>query len=568
MVETEGLDPEEKTRLFNLLNTMGNQAGGEALKKIDWEAICSINNIPTLTQEQVDELYERELERTKERNEALAATAGPQGTPPGGEKPEGPKKSVTQEGGIKNSVEWMQYQLESGAMVPAIISRDIAEQIEDYGAARPFVISMQVAEEDNLERIAQQILDELLADESESISEAEAQEVLEAIIAYLEGRTELELDGHTVSLEYDGAIELGVGDFLKKAWGKIKSVANKVVKAVTGRGFSEWKERRARIKRGKEIQKEIRTKDGRVWREEDHPRDSAGKFARKGSDGKGSGQERSLPPGAAVAPKKDFSKETVDEAISRMNVEESLSSSQMATLRLAVEKAKADPYLGTLIDFGKFQVLGKEDVRHFGYYEPRKDKVFLSISALEEKFTDDDWKYDEKLKGFSTKEEAINAVFAEAVLHEGAHSVLRNGKKLSAKTVSISLEESCTELIAWRALGDMQWDTHPRAYSTSIDLAMHLFYKAHGPSKDDIWDAVYAYHQNGATSDDMLELVYRAYDIDLRSSRTAAKKSKEYVPFGFLHQGFFEFLEYANIPGSRQKWVDDGEIRTNWLFGG
>lgn len=153
LIETEGLDPEEKNRLFNLLNTMGNQAGGEALKQIDWEAICDINNIPTLTQEQVDELYERELERTKERNEALAATAGPQGTPPGGEKPEGPKKSVTQEP-VKNSVEWLQYQLSQGAMVPAIISKDIAEQIEDYGRNRPFVVSLFNPYHDEMGRFA------------------------------------------------------------------------------------------------------------------------------------------------------------------------------------------------------------------------------------------------------------------------------------------------------------------------------------------------------------------------------------------------------------------------------
>ena len=176
----------------------------------------------------------------------------------------------------------------------------------------------QTGEKDDLEALAQKILDELLAEENGPVSEEEKQEVFEAIKAYLDGYTELELDGYSVSLEDDGAIELGVGGFLKKVWGKIKKVANKVVKAVTGRSVSDWRTGRKPEAKYKNKAKYPGT-PGSGWEEDKHPRDASGRFAKKSDGTKGSllspsDAGASAPPAEPpIKPIKPFSAEDITE---------------------------------------------------------------------------------------------------------------------------------------------------------------------------------------------------------------------------------------------------------------
>lgn len=142
-IATEGLDQNEKDRLFQLLSTMGNQPGGTALRLVDWRKILNVENIPTLADEDVDRLFEEELRRTARTN-AIAANSPtlPPETLIKGDFPKRPPKVEPQLPGqqpaegqatVQQSMEYMLWQVANGATAPLLLTDEQAnELIERY----------------------------------------------------------------------------------------------------------------------------------------------------------------------------------------------------------------------------------------------------------------------------------------------------------------------------------------------------------------------------------------------------------------------------------------------------
>jgi len=152
-IETEGLDPQEKERLFSFLNTAGNQAGSTAMQRIDWEAIYGVANIPVMSKEDADAKYEEELARTKEKAEMFQAVQGePQKglqpkKDPSQKAPEAPKNDDTGQA-VRNSNDFLLWQVASGATAPLAITPSQAIEFADRFKPRPTVFDMGANLED------------------------------------------------------------------------------------------------------------------------------------------------------------------------------------------------------------------------------------------------------------------------------------------------------------------------------------------------------------------------------------------------------------------------------------
>lgn len=148
-IVTEGLDQEEKNRLFQLLNTMGNQPGGNTLRLIDWRKILDVENIPTLSDEDVNKAFEEELRRTARQGavdsggelppETVIAGAFPkrpkpkqpvvaQPQVPVEGQPEQPVQQSVQQP-VQQSMEYMLWQVSNGAQVPLLLTDEQANEL-------------------------------------------------------------------------------------------------------------------------------------------------------------------------------------------------------------------------------------------------------------------------------------------------------------------------------------------------------------------------------------------------------------------------------------------------------
>lgn len=131
---TEGLDPDEKDRLFTLLNTMGNQADTSAMEYIDWVRIFEVENIPVLSDEDVEKLRRDKLAREEERMTMQQQFAAP----PGEKAPPGKKPSSKAQEKVKASADWMLYNIVQGARVPLVLSSEQALGIAERFSPEPF----------------------------------------------------------------------------------------------------------------------------------------------------------------------------------------------------------------------------------------------------------------------------------------------------------------------------------------------------------------------------------------------------------------------------------------------
>jgi len=296
-IVVEGLDEGARGRLFQLISIAGNQAGdAQPLGKVDWERLYELTGIPALTQEEVDAIAEDKLKKDVHKQEVFAkaqakmAQQNPQN--PGFQQKQTTGQAEKEKNDrIKQSAEFGRFRLEQelgqGKVIPFLLSDTQADGWFDRLSRRGKVFVFE-NKEPSLDEIVEQILQESLAGEVEIPSEEEIEEARQAIRDYLTG------DLQELEEIPEGYIELSVGSFLKRAWGKIKRVANKVVKAVTGRSITEWRERKATAKEAEKRigQVQIVTKDGRVWRPEEHPRDESGRFAKRATSGLTPGIDR------------------------------------------------------------------------------------------------------------------------------------------------------------------------------------------------------------------------------------------------------------------------------------
>lgn len=128
-IVSEGLDPMEKDRLFKLFNIGGNSANfQEALMMIDWRTMYDMNNVPTLTDEKVQEIKKRlekeALDKQKKFTEIQSKAKQP--FPPGkfgqdANKPNVIKEPKPEEENDKK-LQNMAYMIVDGSYVPIILS--------------------------------------------------------------------------------------------------------------------------------------------------------------------------------------------------------------------------------------------------------------------------------------------------------------------------------------------------------------------------------------------------------------------------------------------------------------
>lgn len=140
---TEGLDPDEKNRLFQLLNTMGNQAGGNSMNYIDWQAIMRINNIPVLSEEDVKEIEDDNLQRQEDQMAMAHKYSEPLASKGVKKDPTNPKANPRTNPAAqkaKMSADMAAYALANGAQAPIMLSGEQAQEFYDRLSERPFVL--------------------------------------------------------------------------------------------------------------------------------------------------------------------------------------------------------------------------------------------------------------------------------------------------------------------------------------------------------------------------------------------------------------------------------------------
>jgi hypothetical protein len=128
-LETEGLDPTEKDRLFKVFNIAGNAAGfQDALMMIKWRELFELNNIPTLTDSELkalkEQLTKEALEKQKQfiKNAAQAPTAP---KPPAIDRAFQPKQNPSGEGKPDENTQKMEqlaFMMANGEYVPILLS--------------------------------------------------------------------------------------------------------------------------------------------------------------------------------------------------------------------------------------------------------------------------------------------------------------------------------------------------------------------------------------------------------------------------------------------------------------
>jgi hypothetical protein len=303
VIETEGLDLDEKERLFKLISVAGNQAGAESMKKIDWETVYNLSGIPTLSAEEIDALYETEMQRTIDRDKAMAKAfpqkAAPEKAP--GQFPQAdekkPQLSPEAQKVVQQSYDYMLWQVSSGATAPLALTNKQALEIADKFKPRDRIFDFgatKLSEDDQLDEIRKQVLDELgVSDKPQDIQD----QVWAAILAKI-GVGKI---GATLELS-DEIISLGFGEWLKGVLKKAGEVVNKVVKKITGRSVGEWKD--TLFGSGKYEKKSagepivVTRADGTTytWDPEAHPRDETGRWAQKGTVSPPADQETPLGP--------------------------------------------------------------------------------------------------------------------------------------------------------------------------------------------------------------------------------------------------------------------------------
>ena len=450
--------------------------------------------------------------------------------------------------------------------------------------------------EDDLESLAQKILDELLEEEDGPVSEEEKQEALDAIRAYLEGLTVLEFGVEAVNLEYDDAIELGVGNFLKKVWNKVKSVANKVVKKVTGKNFAEWKQHRRENRPKSTSTITVTTSDGKtyVWKEEDHPRDSSGRFASGGSsDSSEDGVSEKAPSGSPIV---DALKEIVDYVTPTKTNEElrsiSWGSETPDTLSPGAKKYYDKVEFGNYSDSEK-AVISAALYASFGDPDDNKDFDLRRLKIYKDTndFPDSRLYAKNVSKAWDGSSGGFSAVYSGPVIitgnedpatiaaiaaHELYHSKQRKGDVLgtsfSVLTIS-AIEEPTTEILSKIHIGDFSDDIG--SYERATDLYIDLQRKIYGDDVGAIVDATKNSHDMGNTTYQMSWMLIKAYPDLTRAQvkelvRSGSSFGEHEIEFVYLRAAEYH---YKNVYGNDwQKYYNEYSVNlkdnTDWFYRG
>jgi hypothetical protein len=283
---TEGLDIEEKTRLFQLLMKLADSKHPD-LERIDVEKSLAVSNIPVKSEEAFRKAQEDKLTRMVEVQEIMAKSK----TFPQDDKDSG---KTTDKKKAEQSLSAFTHSLAtSSGSLPVLVTEQTLNEMADRGigieTGSYTKVFPGVSLENNngltdeeLEEIREVIFAELGIDDKNFDDETKAA-LWAAILRELLGEGE----------EFDAAdfteIELDLKSFFKKIIAGAKKIFRKVYKTVTGKEYKSrgerWKEtvRRAEKEYSVKAGEVIITKDGRAWRSEDHPRDEAGRWAKKGA---------------------------------------------------------------------------------------------------------------------------------------------------------------------------------------------------------------------------------------------------------------------------------------------
>jgi hypothetical protein len=98
-LETEGLDPREQEHLFKLAGLAGNsQSFQDAIMMVDWRTLYEENNVPTLTEKEMQQLKEKlQEEALKKQKDFIKAQAQAGGPPGAGQRPDFAKENEAKE---------------------------------------------------------------------------------------------------------------------------------------------------------------------------------------------------------------------------------------------------------------------------------------------------------------------------------------------------------------------------------------------------------------------------------------------------------------------------------------
>lgn len=578
---TEGLDPEEKARLFTLLSTMGNQAGQTTMDWIDWKSIFAVENIPVLDKEDYEALQEEKMKKQEETMSMQQKFS----TPPPGSNGVGKKaQQATQK--VKQSADWVMHNISTGARVPLALTQEQVVDIMDRLEERPFVLDMgsiPLADDEltaaELAEVKEELFSRLgLVDTSDELKDTLWVIILRGLLG--DSVENLELSDSDVILleEHAETVQLGLGDWIKGVVAKAKKLFASVIRKVTGQA-KKWEgvvsKAYGKISK-RDATGAIITKDGHVWRESDHPRDARGKFAKKRRAGKKPQPGRGAEEKTVEEPKRKQG----DVAYHFATTNEDFSAATTEVIGLLAD----DEYLAdtALTDI------------YVGSFEELKSKYPDVITEDKKGFTGAFMTWDGKLVVYAPDVKPGDDYYAESVeglkwsiIHEFYHASRAENRQNSIDTLSdddplsYPMEEATTELLAaakyYELYPDKENPSVPASYGGLTKGLIAMARYRHGDNRAGVMADVKVLHGRFPTRSTVMEYVKLTFpdltavqlaDVRVEIMRTDMSLSTHSGVFDLAAK--YHFQNSGLMPGTDEfgeAWEDYWDFWSrDWLF--
>jgi len=290
-LETQTLDPTHRARLFELFKIIGNQQGSEAFRTVNWRKVMDENQIPALTQDEIDKEFERELARQKERQDVLAPPDQQGGSPKPAPKRPGQTPRPPGRSSVRQSADYEAFKVSQGGMVPMLVTAEQAiEMLDRTVQDRPTVIDIpEIVVLNEFESWLEEWIDEMDDSEVDTFLSMD----VDSAVAYLHDfMTVIQLQGPDARRRKRAA---------RKETRQRKRAVRKETRQRERTARREerkrkrrewWNKVKAKIKevakkiwdKAKEVGSKIIVDAlGRVWDPSEHPRDVLGRFVAKGT---------------------------------------------------------------------------------------------------------------------------------------------------------------------------------------------------------------------------------------------------------------------------------------------
>jgi hypothetical protein len=480
-IETQTLDQAKLDRLFSLLNTMGNQQDSDIMSRIDWAKMLEINDVPMLSDEDVEKVREEKMQRAVDQQKAFAQVAADTQQPlrkTDGSAPKQQQPPGQAEQKVKQSAQWPLWQLVNGAIVPMLLTDEQLQEAQDRGRERASVFDMHT---DETLRFFEFVFEEYgmhISDEEFGIVRfCDDEDLVDAVLEWWNSDFEI--------------IELGAEERRAR-----RAARRKKRKAF----FSRLKEVAGGIaEKAKAIGKAIIDALGRIWDPSKHPRDPSGKFAKAGSTAQiDSRIEQEID---AMAPEP-----IPEEAYRGVSFDVEVGESERFYIGRGLQKILDDPFLSKNINTSALHVVGTGAGARTvgGWFDADTHNANIAMDgfrrSLGNAINQDERDY-------------VNSLIEKVTIHELLHADRHKeaGRAFWSGKRKISIEEPIVEMLSNRAMGQDLAQQTPSAYGISTEFVAQMAMKASSNDVGKAWSRIESIYEGGNSLDEQMALLKDAY---------------------------------------------------------